>query len=356
MVKNDIFEIWCDRVIAQTQRKSAKRSLQGWLEGTGLPPIDNYTEGHTWLLEAARDIPSLKTRLAVLARQLIENCRRHRLRSNNLNRLLFNLLYFCAELHEPQILWSPLRQLTSKRCVPVPNHNRGEYQGVPLIAGLRAALAGNQAGDEMLASWCQMLEQKPDLYLDGAPMDGFEGVLGLPDGPREVLVGWALARMSEYLGDSPFRVRQFKQLLALVKSRFPGFCWDFELLAARSEWRRWAQRLVGNPEKLVKIEYLKIPEVRYLRGRNKPKIRIQLPLEYKAGAAKLDPTIRQLALDFCKEPPPDGTLVCLIEHLLPSHEFLLKTDCAKATMLGSRRAASTGFGPAVEYLRRNEAA
>ena len=155
--------------------------------------------------------------------------------------------------------------------------------------------------------------------------------------------------MADYLHDNPFRTRQFKQLLALVKSRFSDYLWDFELLAARCEWRPWAQKMVGAPGNLVRIEYARIEKVEYHRGQTKTRIEIRLPLQYKGYAAKLDPTICHLALDFCKEPPADGTLVPLIEHLLPSDKDLLEETRHKGS-------ASSGLGPVVQSLLKNEAA
>src|SRR5262249_28439272 len=272
-------------------------------------------------------------------------------------RLIFNLLYFCAQLQQPMILKKPLLQMLNDRAVPANGEDSGEYQGVPLIAALRAALAGNQTESEMLPLWQAMLEGKSDSYLNGTPMDGFEGVIGLGGSPKEVLVGWALARMADHLDDNPFRTRQFKQLLRVVRSRFVDYPWDFELLAARCEWRPWAQKLVGSPKNLIRIEYAKIAKVEYLKGRTRPKIRIRLPLHYKVDAAQLELRIRQLALDFCKEPPADGTLVPLIEHLLPCDKDLLRENGVAAAASSQRkRTASSDFGPVVQSLRKNEAA
>lgn len=350
-MKSAVFDGWRDEVVAKANERNAERHLQRWLEGAALPPIDSYTEGHAWLWEAAKDVPRLRSRLATLAAQLIESYRERNLESRDLPRFQFNLFYFCAELRQPDVLWKPLLRILEDKAVPATNNDSGEYQGVPLIAALRAAIAGNQADLQKLDMWRDMLEDKPDTYLAGTPMDGFEGVIALPGPPNEALVGWALARMSDYLHDSPFRTRQFKQLLPDVQARFSDHPWDFELLAARCEWKPWAQKLVGDPMSLVRIEYARIPTVEYLRGDNKTKMRIRLPRKYKS--AKLDHTIRQLALDFCKEPPPDGILVPLIEHLLPRVEGV----SAEENMAAHGKGVARGkFEPIVLSLRENEAA
>ena len=357
MGKVSVFDTWRDEVVARLHGTRAKRRLQELLEGNALPPIDNYTEGHTWLLEVVKDLPQLKDRLAVLSAQLIESHVRKTIKSEDPARLLFNLLFFCAQLRQPSTLWKPLLQMFHKRAVPTANDVSGEYQGVSFVAALCAALAGNQGDGRMLVVWRAMLENKPDRYLHGTPMDGFEGVMGVPGKPQEPLIGWAFARLSDYLDGSPFRIQQFRQLLSAAKSRYNDYPWDFELLAARCQWKQWSQKLVGAPSKLIKIEYVRVEKVEYLKGNTKPRIRIRLPMKYKIFAAKLDPTIRQLALDFCKAPPPDGTLVPLIVHLLPSDKNVLsKRHLGTEKWTEQNKSVSASFTPVVQSLRKNEAA
>jgi hypothetical protein len=96
-----VFDTWRDEVVLKLDESRGVSHLQRWLEGKGLPHIDNYTEGHTWLLETIKDVPNLQGKLAMLTGELIENYLNRRVVSGDLPRLLFNLLYFCAGIRQP---------------------------------------------------------------------------------------------------------------------------------------------------------------------------------------------------------------------------------------------------------------
>jgi hypothetical protein len=291
-----VFDAWSEQVASEAAGRDGRKQFQQWLEGYSLPPLDNSTEGHTWLLEAAKDKIGLEKTLAHLSSELLQEHRQNRLRSANLDRLLFNLFYLCAGLRKPDVLWSPLLHIFDEKTVPKKNlaAGKGHYQGISLVTAFRAALIQNQAKDWLLHVWCEMLKHTPHDFLQGTPMDGFEGILGLPGEPRKNLVGWALARMSEEIDTSRFQEKQFSYLLESVKTRFKEEKWDFLSLGVLCEWRSWAVKLVGDPRTVLEIEYDESIEDLVYLGSN----RVKIPSKWKPYENDLFPIIRYQYADF----------------------------------------------------------
>jgi len=319
-MESAMFDTWVDQVSSKLEDEGREYSLQRWLEGYSLPPIDSYTEGHEWLLKAIDNRPALRAQISPLTAHLLHSYSRQELKSKALNRLVLNLFYLGAGLRDPIELWGPLLEVFENKGLW--RDDALKYNGISLVAALRAALIENQLDDTFISVWEEMLKGKPHETLRGTPMSGFEGIVGLPKGPREVRIGCAFGCMSEYLDKSPFREEQMQQLIDGVKARFPKHPWDFEYLAARCEWQReWAKRLVGDPDptKMIAIEYADINDPEDINDKNsKPRIRIRLPLRYRVEAHNLEPVIRQHTLEFYKQPPLSGTLKLLIKHhLLP---------------------------------------
>jgi hypothetical protein len=251
------FESWRDSVIAEVAADGAEKRLQQWLEGYSLPRIDNYTEGHGWLLEAVKDVPGLGDTLARLAAQLLQLHLDGRLKSSNSNRLLFNLFYLCAGLHQPSILWGLLLDAMNSRAVTGngPENEAANYRGITLVTALRAALVENQRDGRLHPTWRAMLDGNAHDVLDGTPMDGFEGVLGLPGKPNHNEIGYALACTAGYLNRSPLREKQFTHLLRTITMRFTAESWDFRKLAILIGWPTWTVKPLKELYSLDKILY-----------------------------------------------------------------------------------------------------
>jgi hypothetical protein len=315
------FDRWLESVVAKASEPNGAEDLQRWLEGYSLPDLDKHTEGHMWLLEAVKDVPELGPRIASLAANLIEDQCQEKLKTEHLSQLLSNLFYLCRGLRTPAILWGPLLDLLNAHTVPNPNGEWGRYKGVPLITAFRGALAANQGDDSLQVMWQKMLSGQPDEFLRGTPMDGFEGLLGLPSKAREGLVAWALARMSDYLNKSPFREAQFRQLLRSVSARWKEVAWDFQVLGIRGGWQSWAKDTVGGVQGLMVIDYsdVKYPKVES----DPPPGRILLPEDYSRHSATLEPLIREHCEDYKNA------------NLPPQHlETAIKVLAAKAGCIG----------------------
>jgi hypothetical protein len=307
-----IFVSWRSEVAGELERASAKEQLlQHWLEGYSLPPLDNYTDGHAWLLEAVKDIPDLGDKIKVPASLLLQLHVQNKLFSTRKNRLLCNLFFLCAGLKKPETFWTPLLRILEGHNVPP-----GDHRGIPIIMAFRAALVENQADARFKSIWRSMLGDPSGLlqgdlretleFLRGGPIDGFEGILGLPSQANEALIGWALARMSYFLDSSPFGRKQFQGLLERVESHFSPKPWNWQELAGLCNWKPWAQHMVGDPE--VEIVYGKFLEVAVV-GRSK----IMLPEALLHYASELEPAIRELALDFRNSGLADEHLSAQIE-------------------------------------------
>ena len=140
-----------------------------------------------------------------------------------------------------------------------------------------------------------MLEGRQHRYLSGTPMDGYEGVVGLPGQPSQILVAWALGWMARFITDEPERVADFNRLIEMAERRFPEQDWDWELLAARCEWPKWAGELVGDPTKLVRINYSGNQIVANLLG---PLVDITLPKGLGVFSVSLESSVRRNAMDM----------------------------------------------------------
>jgi len=291
-----VYDIWRDQLASELVGNDAETNFRAWLEGYSLPPLDSSTEGHTWLMEAAGESDELKDSFAHFAANLLNLYFQNKLKSARLNRLLFNLFYLCAGLRKPDFLWQPLLDIFAAEAVPAKDvaANKGHYQGVALVTAFRAALTQNQADDRFLQIWRDMLNGEPHVFLRGAPMDGFEGFLGLPGEPDKNLIGWALARMADDIQESQFREKQFLHLIERIRTKFKKEKWNFLLLAVLCGWKHWAVKLMGDPQTVLGIEYDNTIEDLVYLGAN----RVKIPEHFRSYAADLEPIIRQLFVDF----------------------------------------------------------
>ncbi len=314
-----VFDSWRSTVNSKLWGFRSHRQLQHWLEGYDLPPIDSYTEAHSWLLIAINDQPSLKTKLIAPVVKLLRACAKGDLKSSNLERLLFNLFYLCRHLRDAPLLWGPLNQVLEAEAAPARTGwglRERRYHDISLITAFRSALTENQGDWRLEPVWRRMLTNQPDEILQGTPMDGFEGILGLPGNPNEFLMGWALARMTDYLDNSPFREEQFRELLRMLRARLDVQDWDFEVLALSCGLRRWSYESVGDPIGRVTIEYADVPRVEYMEAGKRAVVR--LPLKYQSLASKVEPIIRQMVTDFQMVNLPDEYLRAGIQSAVPS--------------------------------------
>jgi len=251
------FDEWQAKVRDWLKSPNPEQSkLADWLAGYDGPGIDRYTEGFTWLFKAVQGDDEESVLLAKQAAIMLESYRLGTLRPSA--RLASNLLYLCVELRQSRLLGEPLAQMLKDKTVPPKGDPEREwsYQGASLMLAFRGALAYNQADAKLRQVWIDMLEGKPDPYLLGTPMDGYEGVLGLPGKPEHVLVAWALSWMARFIDKAPDRVGDFKRLIAMAERRFPGEEWDWEINALRCAWPDWARESLDptNLRLTIKIE------------------------------------------------------------------------------------------------------
>ena len=289
-----VFSEWSTRVHKRIVGAAAGESLKAWLEGNDLPRLDNSTEGHAWLLLGVAEDPAMADPLASAAAQLLDLFARKDLKSGALDRLLFNLFYLCHGLKRRSILWRSLTAILEKKLIPAKNlsTNTGHHRGIGVLPAFRAAVSENQADWRLEPAWRQMLEGRPHDYLEGAPMDGFEGVLGLPKG-NPVWIGWALARMADAMDKSRFREDQFHELLDRVNGRFQTADWDIPRLAVRCEWKPWAQKLVGESKNVPTIKIEDRGTIQVVHSATK--VLIKLPNDLAASSVT---AVRQVASDL----------------------------------------------------------
>jgi len=220
--------------------------LIGALEGHGILGIAQEEEPYTSLLNVLPDGGerfTLESELARRASFLLNQQPDTQSIGDPPERLLYNLLMLCAGLAHPDELAEPLLALWSRRTL------HGEWEGLDLRYTLSVALTSNQIDSRLADEWRAMLHGRPTQLLEGNDLDGFEGLLWMPESPARrgepsmKAIGEALHGMAAPLEDNPERRPQFRALIQRVKETFPDRAtWDFDFvtLADKHHFPGWA--------------------------------------------------------------------------------------------------------------------
>jgi hypothetical protein len=217
-----------------------------WLQGYGLP-CDASEEAHVWIL---RGLPVAGSeRLAArtqLARQVAALLRREPdvvPLGRRPEEFLHNLLMLAAGLARPEDLADPLFGMYRRGAL------NGKHLGGNLRVDLRIALAENQLDARLEDEWFAMLERRGTARLPGAPHQGFEGVLLMPESsatqdlPYLDAIGRALLCMAHNLEGLSARRVKFRGLLDRVTETYgkpPEFGADLVRVSDRYSWPEWA--------------------------------------------------------------------------------------------------------------------
>lgn len=133
-----------------------------------------FLQIYSWAV-ALRCVPSL----VVVVRALLERWLGDEWEPSLRERAHYNLLHLCIEIGDSQQLGEPIWALYRRRLVS------GEYQSfrsVPLTQPLLKAMIRNPSDlSEAADLWKSFLQSAKDGYLDGSPLDGFIGMLYLPE-------------------------------------------------------------------------------------------------------------------------------------------------------------------------------
>lgn len=219
--------------------------LAGWLQGKGLPAVDDE-EPYVWLL---RGLPLADKRyraeieLAARAGHLLEtepDALRH---DPERNELLYNLLMLCAGLSCPTQLADPLHSMFQRRLLA------GSHQGINLRQALESALITNQRDNRLEGVWLGMLRRRGHEFLTGDEYAAFEGVRLMPPSeagrgePAIDALGAALAAMSAHLEERRDRREEFHRLINRVLRTYPSRPTryaDLVEMAHAHRWHDWA--------------------------------------------------------------------------------------------------------------------
>ncbi|HYU30913.1 MAG TPA: hypothetical protein VEW48_02015 [Thermoanaerobaculia bacterium] len=205
------------------------------LEGHGILGITQEEEPYIGLLNAlpeGGERYTLESELARRAWALLSRQPDAQPIGDPPERLLYNLLMLCAGLAHPDELAEPLLALWNRRAL------QGEWEGLGLRYALSTALTSNQIDARLSNEWCAMLHGRPTQLLEGIDLDGFEGLLWMPESstkrgePYMDAIGKALREMAAHLEDNPERRPQLRGLIQRVKETYPDRAtWDYDLLA-----------------------------------------------------------------------------------------------------------------------------
>lgn len=238
--------------LSEDQGPDANEQLLAWLQGYDFPPLGHDEEPYHWILRA---LVSVENRHAVeyeLARRSASILRAQpdvRRPGKRPEQVLENLLYLCAGLACPEVLFPELLAMYERRSLV------GEWSSGDLRSALRAALIPNQVDRCLEGVWRVMLEGRRHPFLPGRPFDGFEGILYMPDSlesadaPLLAPIGFALGRMASYLEARRDRENQFERLIKRLLNVYPDRpSWDADLAAMPQthSWPDWTANCLKN--------------------------------------------------------------------------------------------------------------
>ena len=221
-----IFDSWAARASAALTGPQASEAFQRYLEGIGLPAIDNYTEADVRLRQLVEDHPELLTVVTALTQKMLQAVLEDEVRSARINRLLFNLFYLCAGLRQAEVLAGPLRRILEARAVP----QSAEYQGIPVVVALYAGLVQNQPDQNLKRFWEQMITGEAN-YLLGTKRDGSIALAKMPSAmpsPKEFLIVYSGDQLAIALPNGVIRLDEMLKpeeelISSSLQNDFRGF-------------------------------------------------------------------------------------------------------------------------------------
>jgi hypothetical protein len=220
--------------------------LEGWLQGNGLPALDDDEEPYVWLLRGlplADERYSSEIELAARASRLLETQPDTQAPAPDRDELLYNLLMLCAGLSCPTQLADPLHAMFQRRQLT------GVHQSINLRQALESALITNQRDDRLSDVWLEMIRQRGHEFLTGDEYAAFEGVRLMPASeatrgePAMDAIGAALAAMSAHLEERRDRRLEFHRLINLVLRTYPQRPLSYSKLVYEAHdngWPDWA--------------------------------------------------------------------------------------------------------------------
>lgn len=228
--------------------------LRKWLKGYTFPALGHDDAPHDWIVRAfpfSNDSFNFERILATRIAEFLNQEKPYREKPTD-DKLLYNLLYLCANLDCRQELSESLAEVfdyfesnESER-----NSFFASKKMYNLNAAFREALISNQTTSKFLPFWKSILEQNQPPFLRGNIFTGFLGILYTFENSKPLVdeIGWALGRMAEYLNqiEDKNRHEKFRQLLARVKEFWSvekiALNWDEILFfqAMRFNWQDWA--------------------------------------------------------------------------------------------------------------------
>jgi hypothetical protein len=222
------------------------KQLADWLQGKGLPALDDDEEPYVWLL---RGLPLADERyraeieLAARAGRLLETQPDTQAPTPERDELLYNLLMLCAGLSCPTQLADPLHAMFERRQLA------GVHQSINLCQALESALITNQRDDRLGHVWQEMIRQRGHEFLTGDEYAAFEGIRLMPASdatrgePAMDAIGAALAAMAAHLEERRDRRMEFHRLINRVLRTYPMRPTSYSKLVYQAHdngWPDWA--------------------------------------------------------------------------------------------------------------------
>lgn len=227
------------------------RDLRFWIKGYRFLSID--ADPFVLILRSIHASKELSNAMSCRIAQFLEVEKPYQMsrRTDDDDEVLFvNLFYLAAGLNNRKELGEQLIKIF--RYFEVNSEEREEFFSMKkwphMVSAFREALICNQIDQTLGEIWTAGICDRQISYLAGDVFSYFRGIVYLPsstdsDMPDIETIGWALARMDDYLEARPERGRKFRGLIRRTKEVWIDYpCWNetFHILHRKYEYRNWA--------------------------------------------------------------------------------------------------------------------
>lgn len=250
------------RLEEAVQEEDFADRLEGWLQGLGLPALNDDQEPYVWILRAldrVQERAALERKLAHGLAEILEKKPDLDPLGEAPDQLLYNALNLAAGLACSDELWEPLLDILDREELS------GGYRGIEHRGSLSSALAQNQGDSRLGALWLLLATDGGSDALPNNWSDGFEGLLYMPDPqhgrgyPHIPSVAHALDSKVQRLGSTERSTSQLRGWVNRLLQIYPGLEQEIaRLLRSMSDryvWPEWARSALPEPPDAAALSF-----------------------------------------------------------------------------------------------------
>ena len=232
-------------------------NLAGMLEVSALPLGSNHLEPCEPFYESMNSFGDHQDKIVIAQTlgQLIDLGLDDKKFGKNPDKLTFNALMLAHLLGYTDQLAEPLGKMYERKKLD------GSYGDNDLKHALTLAIQQNQPDARYQQMWTNMIEGVRDLFLKGAPQDGIDGAIYMPESPQTrgtpytVFMGYALGKMASVIEGLADRHEQFASILNKYLNAYlgGGQTWFDSLMAQAQlhQWPNWVREFVHEHKRAI---------------------------------------------------------------------------------------------------------